>query len=127
MTKLYQTMFALSLGFGGVIMAHQAAHAQQGNCAQRSEVVERLNTKYGETRRSVGLAANNGVVETFASTESGTWTIVITLPNGMTCLVAAGNAFETAERPDLQQPGFLRDPGHRIAARCRFRRRGRDL
>jgi len=45
----------------------------------------------------VGLAANNGVVETYASTESGTWTIVITMPNGMTCLVAAGEAFQPVD------------------------------
>ena len=97
-------LFALSLGFGGVIMAHQAAYSQQNNCAQRNQVVERLQSKYGETRRSVGLAANNGVVETYASTESGTWTIVITLPNGMTCLVAAGNAFEPLEDDGIK-PG----------------------
>ncbi len=90
-------LFALSLGFAGVILAHQAAQSQQANCGERSKIVERLQTKYGETRRSVGLAENNGVVETFASTDSGTWTIMITLPNGMTCLVAAGHAFEAVE------------------------------
>ena len=41
------------------------------------------------------------VVEVFASDESGTWTIVITLPNGMTCLVAAGNAFQDVEGTPL--------------------------
>lgn len=97
-------LFALSLGFVGVIMAHQAAYSQQANCAQRNQVVERLQTKYGETRQSVGLAANNGVVETYASTESGTWTIVITLPNGMTCLVAAGNSFEPVKSAAIK-PG----------------------
>lgn len=102
---MQKTLFALSLGFGGVILAHQAAYAQQqANCAARSQVVDRLETKYGESRRSVGLAANNGVVETYASDESGTWTIVITLPNGMTCLVAAGNAFEPVDDPSVK-PG----------------------
>ncbi|MCP5085629.1 MAG: hypothetical protein GY952_02300 [Rhodobacteraceae bacterium] len=92
-------LFALSLGFVGVILAHQAAHSQAANCAQRTQVVERLQDRYGETRQSVGLAQNNGVVEVFASSESGTWTIVITLPNGMTCLVAAGSAFESDDAP----------------------------
>lgn len=36
----------------------------QGNCAPRDMVVERLNEKYSETRQSIGLAANNAVVET---------------------------------------------------------------
>lgn len=101
---MQKMFFALSLGFAGVVLAHQAAHAQgQANCAERSQVIERLQTKYGESRRSIGLAANNGVVETYASDESGTWTIVITLPNGMTCLVAAGNAFEPVEEAALKK------------------------
>lgn len=96
-------IFALSLGFGGVILATQATQAQQASCAERSRVIERLETKYGESRRSVGLAANNGVVETFANAESGTWTIVITLPSGVTCLVAAGNAYEPVEAAAIQK------------------------
>ena len=101
---MQKIFFALSLGFAGVVLAHQAAFAQdQANCAERSRVIERLESKYGESRRSVGLAANNGVVETYASDESGTWTIVITLPNGMTCLVAAGNAFEPVEAASLKK------------------------
>ena len=95
---MQKLLFALSLGFAGAVMAAQAAHSQNNaNCGARAQVIERLQQKYGETRRSVGLAANNGVVETYASTDSGSWTIVITLPNGMTCLVAAGEAFEAVE------------------------------
>ena len=46
------------------------------------------------TRQSIGLGDNNQVVEVFASTETGTWTITVTNPNGLTCLVASGQAFE---------------------------------
>lgn len=94
---MQKTLFALSLGFAGLIWAHQAAYAQQSQCGFRGDVVESLENKYGETRRSVGLARNNGVVEVYASDDTGTWTIVITMPNGMTCLVAAGDAFEPVE------------------------------
>lgn len=96
MQKLF---FGLSLGIAGVVLALQAAQAQTArttaNCAKHEQVVERLASKYGESRQSIGLAKNNSVMEVFASPESGTWTIVITLPGGMTCLVAAGEAFET--------------------------------
>ena len=96
-------LFALSLGIAGVILAHNAAYSQTANCGQRSKVVERLQTRYGETRQSMGLAQNNGVVEVFASTTSGTWTILITLPNGMTCLVAAGSAFEIVNEAEVAE------------------------
>ncbi|KIN60158.1 hypothetical protein Z945_1125 [Sulfitobacter noctilucae] len=69
--------------------------AQNGrNCAARETVVERLHSGYGEVRQSVGLGANNAVVEVFASSETGTWTITVTAPGGPTCLVASGQSFE---------------------------------
>ena len=42
----------------------------------------------------MGLGANNQVIEVFASSETGTWTITVTTPAGVTCLVASGQAFE---------------------------------
>ena len=61
----------------------------------RDAVVDRLAEGYGETRQSMGLGANNAVIEVFASAETGTWTITVTTPNGLTCLVASGQSFET--------------------------------
>jgi len=87
---------ALSLGVGAMILAtgHAFAQQQNRNCADRARVIERLATAYGESRQSIGLGANNAVIEVFASTETGTWTITVTSPAGMTCLVASGQAFE---------------------------------
>ncbi|GHA61113.1 hypothetical protein GCM10008927_28200 [Amylibacter ulvae] len=91
---MQKLLFALSLGFGVVIMMAQHSTAQTRNCATRGKVVESLNDQYGETRRSIGLGQNNGVVELYTSDNTGTWTILVTLPNGMSCLMAAGDAFE---------------------------------
>ena len=89
MRILLSSLFAL-----GVFSAVPAA-AQGNVCGQREMIVQRLLEQYGETRQSMGLQRNNGVVEVFASAESGTWTILVTLPNGMTCLVAAGEAWDS--------------------------------
>ena len=87
---------ALSFGIGALLLATQHAYAEaNATCAPRDQVLERLATTYGETRQSIGLAENNAVLEVFASTESGSWTITVTLPTGQTCLVASGIAFET--------------------------------
>ena len=70
-------------------------HAQgTRNCAPRDAVVERLAEGYGETRQSIGLGANNAVVEVFASDETGTWSITVTAPGGLTCHVASGQSIE---------------------------------
>lgn len=68
--------------------------AQARNCGPRELVVARLAEKFKESRQSMGLGANNQVMELFASDETGSWTITVTMPNGLTCLVASGQAFE---------------------------------
>ena len=93
-------MFALSLGLGALIAALtpalHPAHAQTGPaCAARAMVIDTLSRTYGETRRSIGLSANNTVMELYASAETGSWTIAVTLPDGLTCLMASGQGFES--------------------------------
>ena len=70
---------------------------QNRNCADRQTVLTRLATSFGESRQSIGLAPNNSVVEVFASLETGTWTITVTSPSGVTCLVASGQAYEPVD------------------------------
>ena len=82
------------------------AMAQGNNCANRDMVIDRLSTKYGESRQSIGLAPQGRVVEVFASDETGTWTITVTMPNGVTCLVASGQSFETVD--EAVEPAGIR-------------------
>jgi len=81
------------------LLAPLAAQAQGQNCGNRELVVERLTKKYGESRQSIGMAPKGRVVEVFASSETGTWTITVTTPNGITCLVASGQSFEALDEP----------------------------
>ena len=81
------------------LLAPSLSQAQGQNCGNRDLVVERLTTKYGESRQSIGMAPKGRVVEVFASQETGTWTITVTMPNGITCLVASGQSFENLDEP----------------------------
>ena len=85
---------ALSLCSAGLVASVTAASAQNTQCAPRADVVAHLGEKYSETRRSIGLAANSTVMEVFASEATGTWTITVTTPQGITCLIASGQSFE---------------------------------
>ena len=87
-------MFAQGLAATVALMATGADAQNARNCAPRDLVVTRLAEGYGETRQSIGLGANNSVIEVFASDETGSWTITMTAPNGITCLMASGQAFE---------------------------------
>ncbi len=91
-----RNLLVLSFGIGALILATNHAFAQSAqNCGQRGPIVERLADRFGESRQSIGLGTQNRVIETFANTETGSWTITVTLPNGMTCFLASGQAFET--------------------------------
>jgi hypothetical protein len=91
---MIEKFFPLSLGLAGIILAPMAALAQS-QCAKRDVVLLQLAERYGETRRGMGIAANNSVMEVFAAPETGTWTITVTMPDGRMCLVASGQGFET--------------------------------
>ena len=72
----------------------QASAQSARNCGPRDAVVQQLAESYGETRQSVGIGSNNAMVEVFASTDTGSWTIIVTMPAGVSCLVASGQSFE---------------------------------
>jgi len=80
-----------------VAPAASAADAQ-GNggapCGKRDELLSHLSQKYSEKPVAMGLATNGSVVEVLSSKASGTFTIVYTMPNGVTCLMAAGSNWE---------------------------------
>ncbi|MDE4132887.1 hypothetical protein PXK00_07180 [Phaeobacter sp. QD34_3] len=89
-----KTMFKTAAGLAVLVLTATSSFAQGRNCAPREVVVERLAEKYGESRQSIGLGGQGMVMETFASPESGTWTITVTMPNGLTCLMASGQSYE---------------------------------
>lgn len=64
-------------------------------CMQRVNAVENLQRKYYEAQVARGLTIGRDqmlrVVEVWRTKDGGTWTILVTRPNGMTCLVAEGS------------------------------------
>ncbi len=86
----------------GLATATPIAEAQTRTaCAERDAVVARLADRYGETLQSIGLQSNSAVVEVYASADTGTWTILMTRPDGISCLIASGESWQkdVAEAP----------------------------
>ncbi|ADK73432.1 hypothetical protein RDJLphi1_gp31 [Roseobacter phage RDJL Phi 1] len=98
MKKIMMMACALAL-IGAPVMA------QNRNCAPRDAVVERLQSKYAEAVHARGLAANGTMLEVWGSNESGSWTVTITTPQGLTCLVASGQSFEDVEPEPIVNEG----------------------
>lgn len=65
----------------------------QTACAARAKMVATLEARYGEVPRLTALTGSE-LLEFFAA-PSGSWTLLITTADGLSCLVAAGELFET--------------------------------
>ena len=64
-----------------------------GMCGKRGDFIKALNDKYQETGKALGIAGQVNLVEVFAS-KAGTWTILVTTPEGKSCIIAAGSSWE---------------------------------
>jgi hypothetical protein len=86
---------ALALSTCLFLATTSAAVAQQPLCTERSEVVNQLSSQYSEAPVAMGIANNGGVVEILSSQTGTSWTIILTMPNGVTCMIAAGENWES--------------------------------
>ena len=76
----------------GLAVFSLPSHAQTV-CSTRTNFLNELSSQHQERPIAMGLAANGSVVEVLAS-KDGTWTILATSPNGMSCVVAVGDSWE---------------------------------
>ncbi|WP_245525512.1 MULTISPECIES: hypothetical protein [unclassified Mesorhizobium] len=70
-----------------------AAAAEQ--CAARTDMVKALGEKFHENAAAVGMINPNVIVEVFVS-ERGTWTILATDTQGQSCVLSAGEGWQSA-------------------------------
>jgi hypothetical protein len=87
-----KSLAILSVAVAVTALAVGTAQAQQV-CGPRSIVVQKLKSELGEKPEAAGLTHSGGVIEILASRD-GTWTVIMTAPNGLFCLLAAGEAWE---------------------------------
>ena len=81
--------FTAGLVLGSAALA-PPVHAQAA-CNTRDVVVERLEGKYSEVVAARGLQSAQQMIEVFASPETGSFTVVLSRPDGVSCIIASGN------------------------------------
>ncbi len=97
--------YPLILGALGVaLVAAAPADAQNNQCASRTDILSQLADRYKEAPIAQGLAPNGHLVEMFGAGAGGTWTITVTLPNGMMCLVSSGTDLILHDLPASGDP-----------------------
>ena len=76
------------------LIALQVAPAvAQGMCGDRDTMVRQLDENYGEVRRGAGLSGRN-LLEVWASSVTGTFTIHRTYTSGVACVVVVGRRWQ---------------------------------
>lgn len=74
------------------------AAATEPQCNTRDQVIKQLREKYGEAPVGLGVTHNGGLVEILSTENGESWSIVVTSPQGMSCLVAAGEGWRSIAR-----------------------------
>lgn len=96
--RRYLTATSTALILGSILTAPAAL--AQPVCGAHNTVSENLKEAYAEAPISMGVTTGGGIIEVFASDE-GSWTMVITQPNGVSCLIAVGQSWENLPKPEM--------------------------
>jgi hypothetical protein len=81
-----------------------SAQQQAPTCVKRTELVSHLSNEFEETPVAMGVADNGSLLEVFSTSDGATWTVAVTMPNGIACLVATGQSWENMPRVAQPQP-----------------------
>ncbi len=69
-----------------------------------AEMMKQLDGRFSESQVAIGLASNGQLIEVFSTGDGSTWTIVITKPDGMSCVLTTGEAWDGRKQIALGQP-----------------------
>lgn len=85
-----------------------AAAQQPPRCAPREMALDGLASKYHEAPAMHAVTSQGGILEVLLSDDGATWTLLFTLPNGLSCMAAEGQGW--AMRPFARAPAALGNP-----------------
>jgi hypothetical protein len=66
----------------------------ESSCGPRADIVAKLAQEFKENQQAVGFVNQNAVLEVFVS-GTGSWTIIATGTDGKSCLLSAGQNWES--------------------------------
>ncbi|WP_069299496.1 hypothetical protein [Neptunicoccus sediminis] len=90
---MFKRLTSTALVFGMAALAPPVAAAP---CGPRAEIVTHLAQTYQEVRRGAGLSSATRVVELWSSAQTGSFSILLSYPNGMACVLATGSNWSDA-------------------------------
>lgn len=74
------------------------AAAQEYPCMQRGDLQVLLEGTFGEVSVGHGYDPRGGIIEIWVSA-SGTWSLLVSTPDGRSCVLASGTDYVFVEQP----------------------------
>ncbi len=94
-------IIAMIATLGMCLVASTAMAQGQPQCGERDNVLMLLAKKYQETPIAAGVTNTGSLVEVLAAHKGDTWSLIVTTPQGMSCLVAAGEGWRDMKQSTL--------------------------
>ena len=92
----------LGLALVPVLTSASFEAAAKSACSPRNDVIGHLAKKYGEAPAALGVTNKGGLVEVLTTGDGNTWTIIVSMPSGTSCMVAAGEGWRTEAYDDAE-------------------------
>ncbi len=92
-TVVAKSSAALLLG-AVAISSPAAAEQPPAACGPHTEVIKALGDKFHETQSATALTSAGTLLEVLTASDGSTWTIIVSRPDGLSCVVAAGQNWQ---------------------------------
>ena len=93
------------LAAGASLAVSTTAAQAQMQCHEHKEVLGKFADTYKEAPVAGGLTQDGRLLQVLSSGDAGTWTIVLSKPDGLTCVIMAGEAWRKLNpKPAQKEP-----------------------
>ena len=95
MKILYTIIIATGLAGASVLtQGVSEANAARAKCGDREKIIKVLKDDYNEVPIAIGLSQKSTEAFEIFTSEKGTWTVMMTMSTGQTCIMATGHSWQ---------------------------------
>lgn len=75
-------------------VAHAADNDRSVACASHATIIKMFDDMFHETQSATALTSAGTLLEVLTASDGSTWTIIVSRPDGLSCVVAAGQNWQ---------------------------------
>jgi len=84
-----------AIGLSLALLLTASSAAAEIPCNNRDKILDWLGDRYKEAPVAAGINSKGALLEVLTSEDGTTWTILLTSPNGTSCIVETGQAWQS--------------------------------